>query len=136
MKKFKNKFKTNHYGYEIGKISITLSNLLLCKTKTVTLSNDTLIKNLNHHPDLNEDDYLLLDDIVGKSHLIAQDGEKTVAIVLNKNNNQLYHYALKSTKSGEALFLTSFRKTNNISINKIRKKSKKGKVKIIKDNLP
>ena len=77
-----------------------------------------------------------LDEIVGKSHFVAKDGDKTVAIVLDKESKQLYHYALKATKSGKGLFLTSFRKTNKISIDKIRKKAKENKVKILKDNLP
>jgi len=136
MKKFEEKFQRNRYGYEVGEVSLVLSKILLSKIKIVTLSTDTLKKNLNHHPDLIENDYLLLDDIVGKSHFVAQDGERTVAIMLNKDNNALYHYALKSTTTGKQLFLTSFRKTNKISIDKIRKKNKQGKVKILKDNLP
>ena len=112
MKKFEEKFQRNRYGYEVGEVSLVLSKILLSKIKIVTLSSDTLKKNLNHHPDLTENDYLLLDDIVGKSHFVAQDGERTVAIMLNKDNNELYHYALKSTTTGKQLFLTSFRKTN------------------------
>ena len=76
----------------------------------------------------------MLDEIVGKSNFVAKDGDRTVAIVLQ--HNKLYHYALKSTKSGKGLFLTSFRRTNEISVEKIRKKKKTGKVKILKDNLP
>jgi len=136
MQKFYEKFKRNKFGFEIGDISIVLANILNSKTKTVTMSNETLTKNLKHHPDLKESDYLLLDDIVGKSHFVAKDGDRTVAIVLNQSNKELYHYALKSTVSGKGLFLTSFRKTNKISIDKIRKKSKENKVKILKDNLP
>ncbi len=136
MEKLSQKYKKNKYGYEIGQISVLLSNILLSDTKVVTLSQETFIKNINHHPDLTIDDYLLLDDIIGKSHFIAKDGNKTVAIVLNKDNNKLYHYALKSTQSGKALFLTSFRRTNKISIEKIRKKQKNGKLKILKDHLP
>ena len=136
MKTFMEKYSKNKFGYEVGKISAVLSEILLSNTQKVTLSEDTLKKNLSHHPDLTEDDYLLLDEIVGKTHFVAKDGDRTVAVVLNKNNNQLYHYALKSTQTGKALFLTSFRKTNKISIDKIRKKNKQGKVNILKDNLP
>ena len=48
----------------------------------------------------------------------------------------MYHYALKTTASGKQLFLTSFRKTRIKFINKLRDKGKKGKIKILKDNLP
>ena len=136
MKTFIEKYPKNKFGYEVGAISVVLSEILLSNTRKVTLSADTLKKNLDHHPDLSEDDYLQLDEIVGKSHFVAKDGDRTVAVVLNERSKQLYHYALKSTQSGKALFLTSFRKTNKISIDKIRKKNKQGKVEIIKDNLP
>jgi len=136
MEKFYKKYKLLEDGYSVGIISVVLSKILISKTRVVTISDETLTKNLNHHPDLTVDDYLLLDDIVGKSHFVAKDGKKTVAIVLNRRNKQLYHYALKATKSGKGLFLTSFRKTNKISIDKIRKKDKQKKVTIIKDNLP
>lgn len=90
MKKFEEKFQRNRYGYEVGEVSLVLSKILLSKIKIVTLSSDTLKKNLNHHPDLTENDYLLLDDIVGKSHFVAQDGERSVAMMLNEDNNELY----------------------------------------------
>ena len=136
MEKFYQKYEQIEYGYNVGTVSVVLSEILLSKTRVVILSSDTLTKNLNHHPDLIVDDYLLLDDIVGKSHFVAKDGNKTVAIVLNKDNNQLYHYALKATKSGKRLFLTSFRKARIKQINRLRDKAKNKKIEIIKDNLP
>ena len=136
MKRFYSKYPKNEFGFEVGKISIMLSEILLSKTRIATLSEETLSKNLKHHPDLKESDYLMLDYIIGKSHFIAKDGNRTVAVVLNAKNSEMYHYVLKSTQTGKALFLTSFGKTNKISIDKIRKKERQGKVKIIKDNLP
>jgi len=134
MDKFCKKYVKKELGYEICDISVVLAEILQSKITKVTLSDETIKKNLKHHSDLIEQDYLKLDEIIGKSHFIAKDGDRTVAIVLQ--NNELYHYALKSTLSGKAIFLTSFRRTNKISIDKIRKKQKQGKVKIIKDNLP
>ena len=136
MDKFYKKYKKNEFGFEIGSISVVLANILSTKTRTVTLSNDTLAKNLRHHPELTESEYVMLDDIVGKSHFVAKDGNKTVAIVLDKDSKRLYHYALKSTSSGKGLFLTSFRRTRIKQVNRLREKNKQGKVKVIKDNLP
>ena len=136
MQKFVQKYKKNSYGYEIGTVSAVLSDILLSQTRTVTLSTDTLKKNVKHHPDLSEDDYLQLDEVVGKSHFVAKDGDRTVAIMLNKESKELYHYALKSTASGKQLFLTSFRKTRQKSIERLRKKARENKIKILKDNLP
>lgn len=133
-KKFCQKYKKSSLGFEVGKISQLLAEKLLSKSVIVIMSEETLAKNLRHHPDLDEEEYLKLDMILGKSHFIVKDGNKMLAVVLEET--RLYHYALKSTKSGKALFLTSFRRTNKISIEKIRKKCKQGKVVILKDNLP
>jgi len=134
MERFKLQSTLNPFGYVIGKISVPLSSLLLSQTQTVIFSQASLEKNLNNHKDLLPEDYLKLNDIVGRGHFMAQDGEKTVAIVLEQS--VLYHYALKCTQSGEALFLTSFRKTNMNDVTRIRKKGEKGKVIILKDTLP
>ena len=136
MEKFYKKYKKNEFGFEIGNISVVLANILQSKTKKVTLSDETLRKNLKHHPDLSENDYLQLDEIIGKSHFVAKDGDKTVAIVFNKESKQLYHYALKATKSGKGLFLTSFRKTRMKQVDRLRMKAKNKVIKILKDNLP
>jgi len=63
MEKFYKKYKLLEDGYDIGKISVVLSEILLSKTRVVTISDETLTKNLNHHPDLTVKDYLLLGDI-------------------------------------------------------------------------
>jgi hypothetical protein len=136
MEKFYGKFRKNEFGFEVGNISVVLASILQSKTTKVTLSNETLLKNQKHHPELTEDEYLLLDDIVGKSHFVAKDGDRAVAIVLDKDSKQLYHYALKSTKTGKRVFLTSFRRTRSSEVDKLRKKHKKGEIGILKDNLP
>jgi hypothetical protein len=48
----------------------------------------------------------------------------------------MYHYSLKGTKTGKAVFLTSFRKTKIKDVNRLRKKGRKGKIRIIKDFMP
>ena len=132
--KFCQKYKKSSLGFEVGKISQVLAEKLLSESTIVVMSDETLTKNLSHHPDLKENEYLKLDVILGKSNFIVKDGNRMLAVVLQET--KLYHYALKSTKSGKAIFLTSFRRTNKISIEKIRKKCKQGKVVILKDNLP
>ena len=134
MELFYKSYKTNKFGYIVGSINDELAAILEAFSNEVVFSFESLEKNLKHHPDLHEDDYLLLKEIIGKTHLVAKDGDKTVAIVLEYG--KLYHYALKSTRTGKAVFITSFRRTNEISIEKIRKKAKENKVKILKDFLP
>ena len=134
MDRVKEKYPKNSIGYIIGDISVVLADLLLSKTTTVVLSDISLAKNLKNHPDLLVEDYLRLDVIIGKGHFVIQDSDRTVAIVLE--NKTLYHYSLKSTQTGEALFLTSFRKTSFQDVNRLRKKAVKKDLKILKDALP
>ena len=134
MERVKNKYPKNHMGYIVGQISTVLAEILLSETQVVVLSEASLEKNLNNHPDLLPEDYLKLDEIIGKSHFVCQDGTHTVAIAIK--HTTLYHYALKSTQTGEAIFLTSFRKTNMKDVNRFRNRAKKGKVNILKDTLP
>jgi hypothetical protein len=131
---FYKSYKTNKFGYIVGSINDELAGILEAFSNEVVFSFESLEKNLKHHPDLGEDDYLLLKEIIGKTHLVAKDGDKTVAIVLEYG--KLYHYALKSTRTGKAVFLTSFRRTRLKQVNRLRNKHKQGSIKIIKDFLP
>jgi hypothetical protein len=131
---FCNKYQKNHLGFKVSNIAHALAFELSCSTTIVVLSEETLVKNLKHHPDLKENDYLKLEEIIGKSNFILKDGLKMIAVALQKD--ELYHYALKATKSGKAIFLTSFRITRSKDIERLRKKAEKGNAKILKDNLP
>lgn len=134
MERIKSTFPKNSDGYIVGKISTVLANILLSNTDEVVFSEVSLEKNFDNHPDLMIEDYLSLPDIVGKSHFILQDGTRTVAIVLERKI--MYHYVLKCTNTGEALFLTSFRKTRDGDTKRLRNKAEKNNLKILKDTLP
>ena len=134
MERIKSTFSKNSDGYIIGKISTVLANILLSNTDEVVFSEASLKKNFDNHPDLMIEDYLLLPDIVGKSHFVLQDGKRTVAIVLERKI--MYHYVLKCTNTGESLFLTSFRKTRDGDLKRLRNKAEKNNLKILKDTLP
>ena len=43
MEKFYKKYPKNEFGYDIGKLSTILSEILLSQTSSVTLSYDTLM---------------------------------------------------------------------------------------------
>ncbi len=134
MERIKSTFSRNSDGYIVGKISTVLANILLSKTDEVVFSEISLAKNFDNHPDLIIEDYLLLPDIIGKSHFVLQDGIRTVAIVLERKT--MYHYVLKCTNTGESLFLTSFRQTRDGDLKRLRNKAKKNNLKILKDILP
>lgn len=90
------------------------------KSQTVYLSEQTLAKNLVQHPDLSIADYQQLPQIVAAAQLVVQDGDQSVVFV--KRAGKIYHAAIKATRSGESLFLTSFRFTSEADMQRVKKK--------------
>ncbi len=128
---FTHKTKTTE-GYTIvGVCDEVVKKAINANTCQVVISDVTIEKNINHHSDLRVDDYEVLNFMLGGYHFLVKDGDKTVGIIYTRKVQ--YYYVLKATKSGDTIFLTSFRKTNKHDIERIRNKSKKGLVKIIVD---
>jgi len=123
---FNNKSKNKEGFTVIGICDELIKSTINANIYEVVISDVTIEKNIKHHDDLTIEDYKVLDDI------LVKDGDKTAGIIYT--NKYQYYYALKSTKSGDTIFLTSFRKTNKSDIKRIRNKSKKGLVNIIIDN--
>jgi SPP1 gp7 family putative phage head morphogenesis protein len=98
------------------------------KSQTVYLSDETLAKNIESHPELKAEAYQALPDIIAKAQLIVQDGDNT--FVFYKQGKDIYYGAVKTTRSGETNFLTSLRKAQENDIKVIRRKGK-----ILKDEL-
>ena len=92
------------------------------KRQTVYLSDQTLAKNLAAHPELGIADYQQLPQLIARAQLIVQDGDQSLVFV--KRGDQVYHAAIKATRSGESLFLTSFRFSSAADMERIKKKGK------------
>ena len=134
MERIFEKYERNEYGYIVATISTSLAKILKSNTNNVVFSEASIKKNMKHHPDIKEEVYKRLDEIVGRTHLIVRDSERNIAIALYMD--EMYHYALKATRSGNVIFLTSFRRTKQKDIDRLRKKARKGKVQILKDFMP
>jgi SPP1 gp7 family putative phage head morphogenesis protein len=98
------------------------------QSQTVYLSDGSLSKNIRMHPELALADYQGLPDVVQAAQLIVQDGENT--FVFFRKGQKVYYGAIKTTRTGETNFLTSFRLARQSDIDVIRKKGK-----ILKDEL-
>lgn len=81
------------------------------KSRVGMLSAETVGKNRERHPDMSLTDYRQLPDMGEAPTVVIQDGENTVVIV--RKGARLYSAAVKTTKTGMASFVTSFRKTND-----------------------
>jgi len=98
------------------------------ESQTVLLSEETLAKNKARHPELEVRDYQMLPDVIDRAHLVIQDGERT--LVFYQAGDKIYYAVVKSTKSGRALFLTSFRLASHTDVEKLKQKGK-----VLKDEL-
>jgi hypothetical protein len=113
----------------IGIIDQIIMATINAKVSYAVISEVSLIKNLNHHGDLDIVDYKKLSYIVMNHHIVVQDGEKTVGVVHIEEDK--YYFALKATVSGETVFLTSFRKTSDLDLKRLKKKVEKKKAVLI-----
>lgn len=113
----------------IGIIDQIIIDTINAKVSYVVISEVSLIKNLNHHEDLDIADYMRLSYIVINHHVVVQDGEKTVGVVHIEEDK--YYFALKATASGATVFLTSFRKTSDSDLKRLKKKVENKKAVLI-----
>ena len=130
---FRTKEDDDEGHHLVGTISSEISQVIDANTNKVLISNISINKNIKNHQDLTLDDYKKLEILLAKNDFIIKDGEKTVGIVVH--DDQLYYYALKATATGSTIFLSSFRKTSEKDINRLRKKSGKLNCKLLKDEL-
>ena len=130
---FKSKKITKSGYYILGIANNKIVETLASNINEIVISEQTIVKNINHHTDLLINDYKKLDDIIGRFDILIKDGQYTVGIVNYQFGN--YYYALKTTKSGNTIFLTSFRKTSQHDIKRLKNKLLKGKIEIIKGKL-
>jgi hypothetical protein len=84
------------------------------KGTEVFLSSASLEKNLAHHPDVSVADYERLPLLISNPDMVIQDGERT--LIATRDTSGLWLAAIKSTQTGQAAFVTSFRRTTESDI--------------------
>ena len=115
--------KDNDGHFIIGAINHLIIDAINAKVFHVVMSEVSLIKNMKHHEDLTILDYQKLSYILSHYPIIIQDGEKTVGVIHIEEHK--YYFALKATASGKAIFMTSFRKTSDLDLQRLKKKVEK-----------
>lgn len=79
------------------------------KTNVVRMSADTLWKNAAHHPDLNINDYLRIQEVVEGAHMVVQHTKTgEIQAYLGTDSNPLVA-VIKMVAGGKELYLQSFR---------------------------
>jgi SPP1 gp7 family putative phage head morphogenesis protein len=111
-----------HGTYPVAVLPDAYKNAIGATTNIVGLSAETLKKNVVKHPELSIEDYQFLQNIIEKAQIIIQDGDTTMVFI--RRSGKVYHAAIKATKTGKGLFLTSLRLTNEEAISEAKKKGK------------
>jgi SPP1 gp7 family putative phage head morphogenesis protein len=122
---FEGKLKGN---YPVAVIDEKYKSSIKSKSQVVYLSDETLIKNKNAHPEIDFSVYQELPNIISKAQLIVQDKDNTFAFL--KIANKIYYGAIKTTQTGDTNFLLSLRLAKKEHIDSIKKKGK-----VLKDEL-
>ncbi|MCY1520855.1 hypothetical protein D9M68_556470 [compost metagenome] len=77
------------------------------RTQLVALSEDTLAKQLREHPEITLDEYPLVQEALDRGREIL-DRDGSLIYVLDEEDG--YVTVIRATKSGRAIFMTSFRR--------------------------
>jgi len=98
------------------------------EAQTVVLSADTLAKQLIRHPDLTLSDYRKLQTIYDQAQLVVKDSDRTLGFYYK--SEQEFYTVVKATVKKDELFLTTFRRAEEQSVQNIKRRGE-----IIKDEL-
>lgn len=79
-------------------------------TQLVSLSEETLAKQLRHHPELTADEYLWVQQAIDEGQKIEDAKDGSVIYLLEEAG---YVTVIKATRTGKAIFMTSFRRLSS-----------------------
>lgn len=98
--------------YPVAVLDDAARDLIGTQTRTVWLSDDTLLKQIINRTgqSIGLQDYWKVQGVIEQASLIVRDGALTLVFI--KQDGKYYQAAIKSTQTGKALFLTSYRETS------------------------
>lgn len=112
-------FYKNPQGYfAIGVVDDRIKQALKTETSLCCLSDETLLKNQKHHPDLQLDDYMQINGILKDYDTLVQDSEKSV-VAIKKVADKNYWLAVKVTRNGKEIFTQTFHLTRQNDIKRL-----------------
>lgn len=92
------------------------------KRTVAVLSDETLMKNKAEHGELTIDDYKNIPKAPTAARVVAQDTDKSFVVIYEVD--RYFWLAVKTTSTGEGLFLSSFRRTNVDDMRRLRNRGK------------
>lgn len=93
------------------------------KSQTVLISDETLKKNKNNHPEIEISDYQKLQKIIEKADVIVKKNDRFLVFI--QDGDKYYLSSIKTTQDHKELFVTSLRITN---VEDVTREKKTGEV--------
>ncbi len=113
--------------FPVGRLKQASADAIGAKVLTVSLSAETAIKQAKIHPELSSAEYAKVQAAIDHGYEI-QDGAHSLIYVLEEDRG--YVSVVKSTRTGGAVFLTSFRRLSRDKVKRseeVKRLLKKGK---------
>lgn len=112
-------FYKNPQGYfAVGVVDDRIKQALKADVSVCCLSDETLLKNQKHHPDLTIDDYKLMNQVLGEYDILVQDTAKSV-VAVKEIADKNYWLAVKVTRAGNEIFTQTFHLTRQNDIKRL-----------------
>lgn len=122
--RFRKWFKYPKGDFTIASMPPKMRKATGAKTHEIRISKESLGKNVDHHPELEWYEYLLINHIVAKNDMaVLKDGRIVVAV--KGLEGALYLAVLKTTAAKKEVYVTSFRKTDEEDVARELAKGKK-----------
>ncbi|MBI2397730.1 MAG: hypothetical protein HYV17_08020 [Xanthomonadales bacterium] len=113
--------KPSIHPVAIGALDLVLRTRIGTQSHDVLLSSATLAKQSAHHPEIDVDDYAVVDALIATGEVYQI--EPQVYAVYGRAKGKLYKAVVKLTKSGKANYLVSLRRANQ---SELRRDTRKG----------
>ncbi|HHL33113.1 MAG TPA: hypothetical protein ENJ30_01970 [Desulfobulbaceae bacterium] len=102
--------------YPVGLLQPEAATAIGAQTRTVTMSAETAGKQLRVHPELQAGDYVMVQRAIDNGEVI-QDGKHHLIYILDQDG---YVTVVKSTRTGQTIWLVSFRRLSSDEAKKDR----------------
>ncbi len=110
--------------YAIGVVDDLIKNTLQAQTSVCLLSDETLLKNKDHHPDLTLDEYIKINGYLKNYDMLVQDTDNSV-VAIKQDEGRQYWLAVKVTRRKNEIFINTYHLTREHQIETLLKKGKR-----------
>lgn len=123
-KDFADFFNAPQGYYAIGVADELIKKTLAAETSVCLLSDESLLKNKEHHPDLSLEDYLKINGFLRNYDILVQDSPSSV-VAVKKDEGKQYWLAVKVTRRKNEIFASTFHLAEERHVKNLIKKGKR-----------